>query len=274
VTLASLLATGEPRLSRTNADRVREWVEARGVSHVRPQVPRSATRPTAPSPRPPHAEVLGLWARARVVTDDADVSAWLLSRGLEPSAVEEKDLIRALPGGTLPRWARSRSGSWAESGHRALFALVDAHGALVSLRARCVTADARPAKALSPAGFSVSGLVLADALAQLLLAGEPLGDGSPVDDLVVETGLVVVEGEPDWLTWAARPSDADERAPAVLGLVAGSWSPDLARRVPSGVRVALRTHRDSAGDAYAEKVAADLSERCHIFRLDAEGGSP
>jgi len=73
--------------------------------------------------------------------------------------------------------------------------------------------------------------------------------------------LVVAEGMPDFLSWAITFSDADEAAPAVLGLTAGSWTPDLAGRVPDGTRVILATHADAAGDRYAAAVAATFAGR-------------
>jgi hypothetical protein len=270
VTLASLVATGE-RLDRTNAPRVREWLEARGQAAPAPLATRRA--PDLPPSRPPRADVHVLWERARPVVEDVDVCGWLRSRGLEPATVEERDLARALPTERLPRWARSRTGTWWESGHRLLFPLFGPTGALTSVRARAVLTPAEPAKALSPQGFSVAGLVLADALARRMLEGARLGDRTPAHELVRVLGVVVTEGEPDFLTWATRASDASETAPAVLGLVAGSWTDEIATRVPDGARVALRTHEDEAGEVYARRVAETLRGRCVLVRPRRGGTS-
>jgi hypothetical protein len=163
----------------------------------------------------------------------------------------------------VPGWASFKGAPWAALGYRLILPLYDAMGSLVSVRARAVT-PANP-KALAPAGFSVAGLVLADSLARLMLAGEPLGDDSPAVDLVRQVGLVVLEGEPDFLTWATRASDANERAPAVVGLVSGSWTNDMAARVPDGTTVFVKTHGDDVGDKYARQVAGTLGERCRVM---------
>jgi len=83
-------------------------------------------RPSVPlPPRPPERtyppgdEVAALWAACSPVTDDAEVSAWLRSRGLDPGRVEDADLARALPpGAALPQWARYWSGTRVEVGYR------------------------------------------------------------------------------------------------------------------------------------------------------------
>lgn len=217
--------------------------------------------------RPPLEEVLELWHRAAPARSDSSVAAWILARGLDSADIEDRDLARALPSsGALPAWARSRAGTWRASGHRALFALFGSHGAIESLRARAVIEPTQPAKALSPTGFAVTGLVLADALARLMLADAALGDGSPACELVREVGLVVAEGEPDFATWASRASDGQQDAPAVIGLMSGSWTSELADRVPNGTRVVLRTHHDRVGDRYATQVIETLSGRCALLR--------
>ena len=78
--------------------------------------------------------------------------------------------------------------------------------------------------------------------------------------------LVVAEGVPDWLSWCVTYSDADESAPAVLGLTAGNWTAEVAARVPDGTRVILATHHDGAGEKYAVTVAATLAGRCEVRR--------
>lgn len=285
VTLAAILATGQAKPN--DWIQVGSWASSRGLCSAPPgttlsRVPAPLApqpRPPAPAPvervRPPAAEVAALWSACVPVTSDGEVSAWLQNvRGLDPAIVEDLGLARALPdAAALPRWARVGSDSWIDSGHRLLMPAFDEHGRMVSVRARRVVdrADKKP-KALPPAGYEIGGCVLACGLARLMLSGEALGDGRPAAELVREVGLVVVEGEPDFLVWATRWSDgaALERAPAVLGLFAGSWTPELATRVPEGVRVAVKTHADPAGDKYASTVAATLGGRCPILRAKVE----
>ena len=214
-------------------------------------------RPIAPpAPRAerelPAGEVLALWEACIPVTEAEPVRVWLASRGLSAQVVAAKDLARALPPeGELPRWAWCRGASWRASGHLLILPLWDAHGMLRSLRARAVR-DAE-IKALAPAGSSIKGLCLANGGARAALEGHP--------ERVGQLGLIVVEGEPDYLSWGhvslVRP---------VIGLVSGSWDQRLAEQIPAGARVWLRTHNDEAGDKYARAAARTLEGR-EVLRL-------
>src|SRR5690606_13913176 len=180
--------------------------------------PPVAIPPRSPIPTPSYpdrAEVAALWGACVPVLDDAEAADVLRSRGLSPEAVELHDLARALPHGCpLPRWARSREGSWLESGHRLVLPVFDEHGELRSLRAWRVPEGAPP-KRLPPAGHKAGGLVLANALGRMMLetGARPSWwpDGHPFD-------VVITEGEPDLIARACWHSDADELAPAVLGI--------------------------------------------------------
>lgn len=222
---------------------------------------RSAPISRAPEPlqRLPSAEVLGAWQACRPVTEDTEVSAWLKARGLEPGRVEDADLARALPPGPAPAsWMRFAGQPWDRSSHRVIVPLYAPSGALESLHARALApreANGRD-KAASPAGASVCGLVMADPAALSMLRG-----------LFQPAALVIVEGEPDFLTWASLWSDADEDAPAVLGIIAGSWTDEIAAYVAPGIPVALRTHRDHAGNRYARRISDSLSGRCTVHWL-------
>lgn len=237
----------------------------------------------APPKRPPAAEVSALWAACVPVLDDPEVAAWLRdARGLDAGGVELWDLARALPRGLpLPRWARFLGSPWngAAQGFRVLLPMFDAAGRLASLHARALTpqADNGSDKTAAPAGAELRGLVLANPLGRLLLAGAPLGDGSSTAELVARVGLVVAEGDPDFLTLATWWGDANEDAPAVLGVVAGSWredSADLAAKVPDGCRVRLYTDLDKTGDGYAAAIYRSLRDRANAGRLSVERWNP
>lgn len=219
-------------------------------------------RPTAPPPRakplpapdarayPPAAEVARLWASSTPAGQDSQVSAWLRSRALDSATVTERDLARALPFGDLPAWARYQGATWAETGHRLLLPVFDARGRMISVRAGRVI-DGDTPKRLPPAGHLAAGLVLANPAALAMF-----GHGARVE-------LLVVEGEPDYLTWASRP---DQSALAVVGMGSGWWTKAHAARVPARSRVIVRTHQDAAGDKYAEEVARSLVRRCDVAR--------
>jgi hypothetical protein len=201
------------------------------------------------------------------VTHDAEVSSYLEGRSLDPADIEARDLARALPEcASLPRWARFQGQPWSQSGHRLVVALWSATGVLESLHARNLLPNVPPChKAASPAGAELRGLVMADALGRRMLEASALGDSSPAE-LVVSSGLWVMEGLPDFLTRATDFSEAAENAPAVLGILSGSWTEQIAARVPDGTTVGMDTHADSAGDGYAQVIASSLGGRCRLKR--------
>ena len=237
-----------------------------------PQAGREApARPLPPPVYPPAGEVSALWDAACDVRRIESASAWLRGRGLDPATVAEMDLARALPDGApCPPWAHFGRFSWVGAGYRVLVPLYDARGALVTLRARLVTPPVEgvkpPPKALPPAGrdvrFEVRGAVMASGAARAVLVtgGRPKGwpAGLPVR-------LVVTEGEPDFLTWSTSAACVGGEWGA-FGLFSGSWTPDLAARIPDGSRIVVRTHNDTAGHKYAETVKNTLQARCTVLR--------
>jgi len=253
--------------------------EAEALRHVRSGLRKGAStprklptayaiRPAASGHgRPPAAEVESIWRGSVTVTSDRAAESWLRSRGLDPVAIEQWDLARAIPvDAELPRWARTRlGGPWSRSGHRLLLRIWDARGRHISLRARSIVTRPDLPKELAPAGFAAKGLVLADPLSVQLLRGRAPAWWERRD-------VVVSEGCPDFLVWAGRQRDGREGGPAVLGVVSGSWTLEIASRIPSGARVVVRTHHDVAGQEYAETIEASLRGRCRLFR-SAQGAA-
>ncbi len=225
--------------------------------------------PTPPAPEipdrtyPPVEEVETLWNACSQVTDDALCAAWLASRSLRPMDVSVRDLARALPGLTEhPFWMRYHRRSWFETGHRLLVPMLDALGRVRSVRARCVRAegpDDAP-KALPPTGYRMSGLIMADELGRIMLRAGSAPDWWPKHE---PFRLVVVEGEPDFITWATAQGASRF---AVLGIESGSWSEEIASRVPNGTFVSVRTHLDAAGNKYADRIYRSLAQRCRLAR--------
>ena len=212
--------------------------------------------------RPAREEAHALWSSSVPVGSDPEVAEWFRYRYRFLSVcerIELWDLARALPADlALPGWARSRGGPWNRTGHRILFRLWDHTGENVSLRARCVDPSVIP-KSLVPSGFSVKGLVLSDPLGLQLLSGTVPEWWEPHE-------VVISEGEVDWATWASRQPEVDPQGPACFGVEAGSWSQDVADRIPDGAAVVLRTHHDAPRERYAEQVAETLRGRCRLFR--------
>jgi len=254
--------------------------EREAVAHVRrglrigalsPRViPGSVAAPSLPpreAPKRPPATLVGaLWEGSVTVTAEPEAEAWLRSRGLDPDAVGLWDLARSAPTACdLPRWAGTRGGGpWTRSGHRLLLRMWDARGKPVSLRARSILPEPQQPKELAPAGFAVRGLVLADPLAVQLLAGPP-------PEWWDRRDVVITEGCPDFLVWASRQREGNEAGPAVFGVLSGSWTGEVASRIPSGARVVIRTHHDAAGEQYARTIADSLRSRCRVFRSPAGG---
>jgi hypothetical protein len=232
-------------------------------------VGRASDRPNQPLiGYPPPNELAALWGACVPCGLDDEVSALLARHGLCAEWVDDFHLARALlPTVSLPAWASFRRArpsrvSWIESGHRLLVPIVDALGRMRSVRAWCVRdCDVDDPKRVSPAGYAYRHLVLACGQGVALLSGrwEELG-GQP------RPRVVITQGEPDFLTWATRSSDAAESVPIVLGVFAGAWSDAFARRIPDGARVFVRTHHDAAGDACAEAIWRSLEGRAAVHR--------
>jgi hypothetical protein len=237
-----------------------------------PQAARSAP-PTIRRPRlerapkrHPEAEVLALWERTVAADDDPEASAWLVSRGLDPSTVARRNLARALPRGVpVPSWAACGR-PWNEGPWRLLVPLYGATGRLEGLHARAIVADEKR-KSLHATGASSSGLVFADSLGLWLL------EGRPPEWWAKPWRVVIAEGVPDFLTLATHHSDDEgERAPAVLGVFSGAWTPELAARIPDGARVLVWSHGDAAGERYLQTIVSTLKGRCEVLKQGGANG--
>lgn len=206
--------------------------------------------------------------------EDAEVSAWLARKHTPEHATRaaERDLARAWPRALRRPWARVRGQGWGEAGYRLVVPFYDASGALVALHARrVIDSDDGLPKDVTPRDCSTHGLVMACPLARRVLAGD--SDARSLLVAITEAraargdgaALVITEGLTDFLAWAAACSDADEDAPAVLGIVSGSWSPpwgeELAARIPDGVSVCIDTDDDEQGDRYAARIVETLRPR-------------
>jgi hypothetical protein len=183
-----------------------------------------------------------------------DVAEFLERRGINVAGVVERRLASSLRlEAVLPPWAKRRTTVWSASGHNLITPMYDEAGMLRSVRARC-WGRAAELKTLTPAGHRVSGLVFANEAARDLLTGDESHDF-----------LVVAEGEVDYLSWAVG-RDSRPREFPVIGIASGSWTTDLAARVPDGTRVVIRVDSDQGGDRYAEKIINSLKGRCRLFR--------
>jgi hypothetical protein len=246
--LAALHITGNPRPDKTQWQKIRSALMGEGAL---PTIPVPAPRPAR---RPDLNEVLSLWKRAPLVCDDSSIADILNNRHICPETVAERNLCRVVPEENLPTWASCSRQSWHQSGHRALFPLFDHRGQLQSLHARRLAQNAERPKGLSPLGYEVAGLVLADANARALLQ----------EQASWRNRLVIVEGAPDFL--CASTHFGEEADTAVVGIISGSWTPAFSRRLPSHIAITIATHFDDAGDFYARKIRDTLFTTAKVTR--------
>lgn len=198
------------------------------------------------------------WLLARVHTVPA-VCAYLERRRIDPEGVARGDLARVLlhPSDTgqatkhFPRMLRLPC---------LVVPLFNPYGVVRSVLGRSVTSGA-PLKSCSASGGR-AGLAMLDGIAHDLLTlrgAHELGV-----DRRSDVRVCVSEGEIDWMTWASRATQDDRTA--YIGVVSGSWSRELADRIPSGCVVVDRTHDDPGGRRMGARVADTLRHRCTVLR--------
>ena len=210
------------------------------------------------------AEALELWEACTAVNADAEVLRYLAApraeggRGIRNARKLAGSVCRALPLDVRPSWTLHKpdpdapAATWAETSHRLVVPLVDARGAMRSVLARAV----RPSPRKSTTKGARGGLVMANGLARVVLEHGALPEGAE------PLRVVVSEGEIDFLTCVARGTGE-----AVLGMFAGSWSAEIAARIPDGAELAVRTHNDDDGAKYAQTIMDTLAARHVAGRL-------
>lgn len=219
-------------------------------------IPRRPPREAPPPTYPDASEVTAVWESAEHVTCDAAAARYLAGRRIDPEQVWRRDLARVLTSSSPSyRWMRFGSRSWLGAGYRMVVPVYNARGVMRALRAWRL--DGRGPKRVAPAGGSTSGLVMADIWGVGMLRGE----GQACD-------VLIAEGEPDYVLAASRWRLLASRPTATLGVVSGSWTREIASRVPDGATVMIATHEDEAGDRYARDIAATLDERYKIERAE------
>lgn len=263
--------TSFPTLLLHEAEALGRWDIAdalEGKAEPRPMPPRKAMPDPEPEPErmlPPREEVLELLGLSTATAIDLEVSTWIKSRGLSANDVDIRGLAFALPKtAKLPTWAKYHQRSWVELGHRLLVPLYGPDGQVASVRAGRVIEGDSP-KRLPPAGHTCRGLVMADALGvELLKTG-----AWPSWAADVQPSVVIAEGEPDWLTWAVQTKLGVKPNRAVFGIFSGAWTKEIAKRIPTGARVAVWTDLDAPGQKYANQIAETLLPMCEVFRRAA-----
>lgn len=253
-----------------------------GEGEEAPEGPRR--EPPPPPEYPPEAEVQKFWGMCMGIDEHPAAAAWATARGLNVERLatpRELPIIRALRKFALdgqfgmiagtrlpqPRWASigspppQRPRSWVDTGYQVVIPCYDATGAMRSFRARWIEDGPPPlGKAIPPSGFEARGLVMAN------LPGLWLLRFGAWPESVTERNrqLWIVEGEPDTLTVAELIRTTRDPERAVWGLYNGSWTAELAARIPDGSDVVLGLHDDKAGHVYRDKVDRTLHGRVQL----------
>jgi len=231
--------------------------------------PGTLTPQSGLAPPPRDVSAGRVWETALLLGDGPALAGivWAERRGFDPPELLRRDLVRVLsPRSACPRALRVGGVSWLSAGYRLLLPIFDAQGELAGVRGRQIDgpeaaisplgeAPLPGAKEIMPAGHRAQGLCFADEAGRQMLRGQ--GE-APRE-------VWIVEGGPDFLTAVSVLGEGPGHA--VLGIFAGSWTAELAAKIPAGARVVIATDPDGAGETYARRIAATLAGRCELMRL-------
>jgi hypothetical protein len=144
--------------------------------------------------------------------------------------------------------------------------LYDYLGDMRSLVGRSVEQAPR-VKSVGAAGYQRRGLVMAATYAREMLVAGP---GARMHRLE-QFRLALYEGEINWLRGVANGADdvlEEDYRPAAfrgaIGIFSGSFTRDVASRVPRKTDVRIRTDADEQGEKYAAELSGLLSSRATI----------
>ena len=215
--------------------------------------------PSHPLNRPRAGEAARLWGQCVPVTADTEVVGWLRESDIDAQVTAALDLARALPRDiATPPWARYGTSPWNVDGYRLLLPMYSASGEMDALYARALRplGESTVTKKSCPVVTSLTGLILANEVGRHLLRTGDWPDNSSWRTVIIAGGAI------DFLEWSAA---VQIQAAAVLGIVPGSWTDELAARIPDGCRVMVRAHSNPITGRYAHRVQAALHRRCEVI---------
>jgi hypothetical protein len=192
---------------------------------------------------------------------------WLASRGLAPEDILALELLRERPLSLTPGLS-----GWPPAPWIAMLPLYDPTGLQRSFMARSTEKGSKP-KSRPPAGYQRAGLCLADPLALAILQAPPGQPPAPWQGATWNGYVVIVEGDPDYLTISTlRGRAIGGRSYAVFGWIGSSGLElELCQRMPEGSRVIVFSQRDAAGGGAASATLerlARVGKGLELFRLE------
>lgn len=214
---------------------------------------------------PPRSELEALWGACVPVDHDDDALAYLAHRSiLGIDELVKHDCVRALPCGVqCPEWARFEGDAWNVSQHRLLIPLYDYLGDMRSVVARSVSMTPRT-KSVGAVGFNRRGLVMAGTYGREMLIVGPQARMHRMEQF----RLTVKEGEISFLRAISNGLDREtqgsmgaESFSGVFGIFSGSFTRDVASRVPRGSSVVIATDDDHAGHRYGEQIVEAIGSK-------------
>jgi hypothetical protein len=250
-------------LDKTSKAKVIAW--AKNYLNERVTIPESASDNKISYP--PFKEIKSLWDKSQEVNDDESTVAFLLiNYGIDAKIVAQKNLARVclteIDKGIYP-WAgyvnnNNAWRSWPAEGRKLVVPLFDATGAMRSIIFRRVggVSSKNTLKSVGPTGFARRGLVMADDIGRFVLNKGSFPQGWPP---VGNPRVVITEGETDFLK--AATSVSTSYAYMTFGIISGSWTSDIANKIPDGSIVVIATDDDEQGDEYANVIRLSLEDR-------------
>lgn len=223
-------------------------------------IPDFDRKPIQPTTSLDDAESLAAWEEAELLSPYHAAWTHLEKRMLFADLIRQEDLVRVVSVAQASKlqsmFPNVRAGDM-------LLQTTGSLGWVRGLRRVSVHADGKWVKLAprkrDPKHEVTMGRVMANKKAREMLSG--LTRDYP-------KVFVIVEGEPDFLTWASIAPEA-----AVIGITSGCWNLEIAAFIPPSVPVLLMTDKDpvgvtgimGAGDRYAHEIGRSLT-RHKLFR--------
>lgn len=253
---------------RSHSEPVRRWFASRGYcsagregAEVVPEVEVvKLVMPPLPPPKkvsaPAQEEVEAFYNNLPPLSSSPECCAYLADRRIDPIFAEDRLLAKVVVSSRLPEWLNHIP--FSVQLPAIVVPMYNAEGKVGSLTFRSVTPGAEN-KSISSKGGRM-GVVFSDGLGLQILQNK-------WNWLNSEPAVLVLEGEIDFLTWGTRYGDSvGLELPILFGVVSGSWSKDIAQKIPDDSLVMVRTHHDKGGEQMFQHIKKTIGPRCRVWR--------